>query len=165
VNRLAKRWTEKEVELLKELVEKGYSVQQILETGKFPGRSYEALDIKIRRCGFCVVCGTNNVEAIYSPPLPTSETKGLKQLIALEWAVIDRLWNLEQGSNLWNKHRVQCFNALASHARTLSKLLKLAGVTTEEKEDLAKLLAKIAKKVRRVARQMRTEKWREFSNY
>jgi len=162
---LAKQWTDKEVELLKEFVEKGYSVQQILETGKFPDRSYRAVDMKIRRCGFCVICVTKNVDPIYSPPPPISENRSLKQLITLEWAVIDRLWNLAQGSNLWDKHRVQCFNALASHARTLSKLLKLAGVKTEEKEDLAKILANIAKKARRVARQMRSGKWRELSNY
>jgi len=137
-------------------------MQQIFDSGKLPGRNYNAIDKKIKQLG---ISAPNNVEAIYSPPPPTSEMRGLKQLITLEWAVIDRLWNLAQGSDLWDKHRVQCFNALASHARTLSKLLKLTGVTTEEKEDLAKLLAKIAKKAHRVTRQMGTEKWRKLLNY
>ena len=73
------------------------------------------------------------------------------KLIALEWKIIDELWVLAQESR-YDKQRSFYYQTLASHTNTLARLLKLAGVKGGDSQDLAKLLQKIAKKVRRMAR-------------
>lgn len=75
----------------------------------------------------------------------------LEKLIALEWKIIDELWALAQEAR-YDKQRSFYYQTLASHTNTLARLLKIAGVKTDESQDLAKLLQKITKKVRRMAR-------------
>jgi len=79
-------------------------------------------------------------------------TKSLQDLLKLESEIIDKLWALCQIDEMADKERVQYFNALASHAKTFAKLLKMAGVKGDESQDLAKLLQKIAKKAHKIAR-------------
>ena len=75
----------------------------------------------------------------------------LESLIAFEWKIIDELWDQVRKAK-YDKHRGVFYQNLASHANTLARLLKLAGVKTGESQDLARLLQKIAKKARRLAR-------------
>ena len=79
--------------------------------------------------------------------------KSLQDLMILESEIIDRLWALCQVEGMTDRERVQYFNVLASHAKTLAKLLKLAGVKGDETQDLAKMLQKIAMKARRIVRE------------
>lgn len=44
-----KRWTEEENKLLREMVESKLSVQQIFDSGKLPGRSYEAIRMQKKK--------------------------------------------------------------------------------------------------------------------
>lgn len=69
----------------------------------------------------------------------------------MEWKIIDELWDQVRRAK-YDKHRSVFYQNLASHTNTLAKLLKLAGVKTGESQDLAKLLQKITKKARRLAR-------------
>jgi len=80
-----------------------------------------------------------------------SSEDSLEGLIAFEWKVIDELW-VQVHKARYDKHRGVFYQNLASHANTLARLLKLAGVKTGDSQDLAKLLQKIAKKARRLAR-------------
>jgi len=75
----------------------------------------------------------------------------LEKLIDLEWRIIDELWALAQEAR-YDRQRSFYYQTLASHTNTLAKLLKIAGVKVGESQDLAKLLQKIAKKVRRLAK-------------
>lgn len=76
---------------------------------------------------------------------------GLPELVAIEWELIERLKQLAY-STQDEKARVQYFLSLSSHARTLAYLLGQCGAGADEKEDLAKLLAEISKKARRILR-------------
>ena len=75
----------------------------------------------------------------------------LERLIVLEWRIIDELWRQVPKAK-YDKHRSVLYQNLASHTNTLAKLLKLAGVKGGDSQDLAKLLQKITKKFRRMAR-------------
>lgn len=44
-----KRWTEAEIELLKKMVEQGVSLDDIIKSGKFEGRTPRALEKQIRK--------------------------------------------------------------------------------------------------------------------
>ena len=63
----------------------------------------------------------------------------------MEWDIIDELRD-EAKKAKHEKHRAQYYLALSSHARTLSALIRDAGVITEDAQDLAVLLKDIAKK-------------------
>mgnify|MGYP001107467011 CR=1 FL=1 len=74
-----------------------------------------------------------------------------EKLIALEWKIIDELWALAQESR-YDKQRSFYYQTLASHTNTLARLLKIVGVKVGDSQDLAKLLQKIVKKARRLAK-------------
>jgi hypothetical protein len=87
-------------------------------------------------------------------PPTNSATRGksLQDLMLLESEIIDKLWAVCQVEGMADRERVQYFNVLSSHAKTLAKLLKLAGVKGDESQDLAKMLQQIATQARRIAR-------------
>lgn len=92
-----------------------------------------------------------------SIPLPIykgglSANTDIEKLIVLEWKIIDKLWELAKDAE-YDKHRGVYYQNLSSHARTLALLLKLTGAT-EQTEDLAKLLAQIAKKTKKFVKDM-----------
>jgi hypothetical protein len=92
-----------------------------------------------------------------SPPINRGDRSAaarggsLQKLIAMEWEVIDEVWGLAKAAG-YDKHRGLYYQSLASHARTLMQLLKMAGATGEEGDDLARLLQKMTKKVRKFLR-------------
>ena len=47
-----KRWTEAENKLLQEMDKKGMSAQEIFKSGKFPNRTYYAIERQLKRLGF-----------------------------------------------------------------------------------------------------------------
>jgi len=49
-----KRWSPLEIRMLQEMVEQGSSADQIFKSGKFPGRTYRAIDMEIRRLSVVV---------------------------------------------------------------------------------------------------------------
>ncbi len=81
-----------------------------------------------------------------------SEKRGIKELIKIEWRIIDKLLELAEKAT-YEKHRSLYYQSLASHIRTLSNLLKTHG-KSEEIEDLAKLLQEIRKKAKRLAKRL-----------
>jgi len=92
-------------------------------------------------------------QPIYRGDRAHSKSRGVKDLIKIEWAIIDKLLALTENAS-YEKHRSLYYQTLASHIRTLSKLLKMHGQSVES-EDLAKLLAEIRKEAKRIARRLR----------
>ena len=80
----------------------------------------------------------------------------IEKLIALEWNVIRRLWELAQKAE-YDKHRGVYYQNLASHARTLALLLRVAGVSEDQGGDLARLLQRMEKKAKKFVRVMNRE--------
>jgi len=87
-------------------------------------------------------------EPIYSPPASRAEERGIMDLIKIEWEIIDDLQKKAKEC-VYDKHRAQYYIALSSHARTLSQLIRAAGVKTKDTQDLALLLKDVTKKVRK----------------
>jgi len=79
----------------------------------------------------------------------SAKKRGVKELIEIEWKIIDKLLDLAEKAS-YEKHRSLYYQSLASHVRTLSNLLKMHGQSVEA-EDLAKLLQEIRKKAKRLA--------------
>ena len=86
-------------------------------------------------------------EPIYSPPASHAKERGITDLINLEWEFIDEL-HKKAKECVYDKHRTQYYLSLSSHARTLSQLIRAAGVKTKDTQDLA-LLLKTIKKARK----------------
>ena len=87
-----------------------------------------------------------------------AQARSLKDLIQMEWRIMDELWALAKRAE-YEKHRSVYYQTLASHARTLMLLLKATGETGKETEDLAKILQKMTKKVKKFLRD--EEAWRK----
>jgi len=69
--------------------------------------------------------------------------RGIKELINIEWAEIDRcLRELEKGGRS-EKLRIRWSRLLASHVKRLDTLMWKAGLGKLEEESLAKLLEKV----------------------
>jgi hypothetical protein len=47
-----KRWTQEENRLLREMLNKGMTAEQIYESGKFPDRTFMAIQNQMKRLGF-----------------------------------------------------------------------------------------------------------------
>lgn len=94
-----------------------------------------------------------------TPPINRGQRRAksdIEKLIALEWNVIRKLWKLAQKAE-YDKHRGVYYQNLASHARTLALLLRVAGVSEDQSGDLARLLQRIEKKAKKFVRVMNHE--------
>lgn len=64
-------WSDLEVDALRQLADKGYSVKQIVESGVMPGRSYAAMHRKASMCKISL-----------SGPKPVLDMKKLKEMLS-----------------------------------------------------------------------------------
>lgn len=79
----------------------------------------------------------------------SSRNRNIKDLIAIEWAEIDRcLEQLEKARS--EKLRIRWSRLLATHIERLDKMLWKAGVGKLDENDLAKLLTKIPERCRKI---------------
>jgi hypothetical protein len=81
------------------------------------------------------------------------QTRTAKELIELEWKVIDKLIHMAEIAKTDNK-RAFYYQTLTGHIRTLAMLLKLHG-QPDQSQDLAKLLSDINKQAKRLAKRLR----------
>ena len=81
------------------------------------------------------------------------QTRTAKELIEIEWKVIDKLIRIAEISKNDNK-RAFYYQTLTGHIRTLSALLKLFG-QPDQSQDLAKLLSEINKQAKRIAKRLK----------
>jgi hypothetical protein len=72
------RWTEEENKTLRQLVEQGLDAQQIHETGKLPGRTYEAIRKQLNMEALAAAKGSSTVEAVEPAPDALSMEKVVK---------------------------------------------------------------------------------------
>jgi len=83
----------------------------------------------------------------------SEQKRTAKELIEIEWKVIDKLVHIAEISK--NDHkRAFYYQTLTGHIRTLSVLLKLWG-ETDQKQDLAKLLSEIHKRAKILAKRLK----------
>ncbi len=95
--------------------------------------------------------GPEIVDPIKRGGVSTSERgRAAKELIEIEWKVIDRLITMADATSNENK-RSFYYQTMTGHIRTLSVLLKLWG-EANQKEDLAKLLSEIQKRATSLAK-------------
>ena len=89
-------------------------------------------------------------EGIYTPSPEGEEDKRptIAKLIEIEWTLIKEMLKAALNAQ-YDKHRIQYFNALSSHARTLAWLLQQAPASREDKEDLARIIQEIRKGARK----------------
>jgi hypothetical protein len=79
--------------------------------------------------------------------------RGPKNLIEVEWKLIDELLNMAQNARN-DRLRAFYYQTLASHIRTLSTLLKLHG-TQDQTQDLATLLSEIKTRAQKLAKRLK----------
>lgn len=79
----------------------------------------------------------------------SSHNRNLKDLIAIEWAEIDRcLEQLKESRS--EKLKIRWSRLLATHIKRLDKMLWKAGVGKLDENDLAILLTKIPERYRKI---------------
>ena len=79
----------------------------------------------------------------------SSHNRNIKDLIAIEWAEIDRcLQQLKESRS--EKLKIRWSRLLATHIERLDKMLWKAGVGKLDENDLAKLLTKIPERYRKI---------------
>jgi len=83
----------------------------------------------------------------------TEQTRTAKELIEIEWNVIDKLIHMAENSRNDNK-RAFYYQTLTGHIRTLSVLLKLFG-QSDQSQDLAKLLSEINTQATKLAKRLK----------
>jgi hypothetical protein len=92
----------------------------------------------------------------------SEQKRTAKELIEIEWKVIDKLVHIAEISKNDNK-RAFYYQTLTGHIRTLSVLLKLWG-DTDQKQDLAKLLSEIHKRAQTIAKRLKQNDERRTAN-
>lgn len=90
------RWTEEENRALRELVEQGLGAQQIHETGKLPGRTYEAIRKQLNMEALAAAKGSTTVETI--EPAPDALT--LEKVVKLFTTTLDKICQTEKVDKL-----------------------------------------------------------------
>jgi hypothetical protein len=83
----------------------------------------------------------------------SEQKRTAKELIEIEWKVIDKLVHIAEISKNDNK-RAFYYQTLASHVRTLSMLLKMHA-QPDNSQDLAKLLSEINAEATKLAKRLR----------
>lgn len=92
--------------------------------------------------------GENKHKEEPTPPPPGGIERGIKELIQIEWSIMDELQKKAKEC-AEERHRAQHYLALSSHARTLAWLIQAAGIKTGDAQDLAVMLKEIAKKAKK----------------
>ncbi|MEM3458995.1 MAG: hypothetical protein QXN36_00190 [Candidatus Bathyarchaeia archaeon] len=82
-----------------------------------------------------------------------TEKKNAKDLIEIEWTIINKLLKMAENTHSENK-RAFYYQTLAGHIRTLSALLKLHG-QPDQTADLAKLLSQIQTQAKTLAKRLK----------
>ncbi len=90
------RWTEEENKTLRALVEQGLGAQQIHETGKLPGRTYEAIRKQLNMEALAAAKGSTTVETI--EPAPDALT--LEKVVKLFTTTLDKICQTEKVDKL-----------------------------------------------------------------
>jgi len=70
-----KRWTRDEIQLLREMIQKGTSAQEILESGRLPGRTYRSIDTEVKRLSFAPQ------KIFNAPQISEAEIVGLETIV------------------------------------------------------------------------------------
>lgn len=83
----------------------------------------------------------------------TEQTRSARDLIEIEWKVIEKLIHIAEIAKNDNK-RAFYYQTLTGHIRTLSALLKLFG-QPDQSQDLAQLLSEINKQAKRIAKRLK----------
>jgi len=98
-------------------------------------------------------------EGIYTPSPEGEEDKrpSIAKLIEIEWTLIKEMLKAALNAR-YDKHRIQYFNALSSHTRTLAWLLQQSPASREDKEDLARVIQRIREGARKVVRGLKRVK-------
>jgi len=153
---MLQRWTNEETEKLKEMLGEGKSYNEIAETLR---RTNNAARKKAQQLGLRKSQNSHKVTTpLYKGGLELEENKtqnkSPKDLIELEWQIINRLKSLTESTRN-EKQRGFYYQTLASHIRTLSNLIKNHG-EPKETQDLAKLLEEIQKRAKRLLRRLTT---------
>jgi 5-bromo-4-chloroindolyl phosphate hydrolysis protein len=93
------------------------------------------------------------VQSIYKGGGSQTESKTAKDLIEIEWKLIDKLLKMAETTR-YDKQKAFYYQTLASHIRTLSALLKLHG-QPDQTQDLAKLLSQIQTQAKTLAKRLK----------
>lgn len=73
-----KRWTEEENKLLQEMVQQGMTVQQIFDSGKFPSRTFMAIQNQLKGSS---AHSTSQIKILLTSQISEAEIVGLESIV------------------------------------------------------------------------------------
>ena len=136
-----RRWTREEIALLKEMIEKGMNADDIVKSGKLPGRAYEAIKIQIRRHGFVTQNGKTDVTQIR--PV---DVIGLEEVLKRFTDAFRNICDVKELSKLeLDRFRI-IFSAAKDYAPLLTQYERLKTVE-EEIADLKRIVEEVKTQV------------------
>jgi len=109
-----KRWSQLEITMLREMVEQGLSTEQIFKSGKFPGRTYRAIDMEIKRLSIVVPHRNSAV-----PQISEGQIVDLESFVKRYVDAFNKLCNLTD----YDKADLERFRLIHTYARDYPALL------------------------------------------
>jgi hypothetical protein len=88
---MVKRWTDAEIQLLMEMVKEGKSVDEIVQSGKFPNRTYKSIEHAVSRLTF----GSQKKKSL-GTQIREAEIVGLETIVARYVDAFNKICDLKE---------------------------------------------------------------------
>ena len=86
-----KRWTDEEIKLLMEMVKDGKTVEEIIQSGKLPGRTHRAIENAVTRITF-----ENQRKKSFGTQIREAEIVGLETIVARYVDAFNKICDLQK---------------------------------------------------------------------
>jgi len=132
-----KRWTDAEIQLLMKMVKENMTIEQIIKSGKFPGRTHKAIEHAVSRLNF----GTRKKKS-FGTQIREAEIVGLETIVARYIDAFNKICDLtEYDKTDLERFRI-IFQAAWKYRELFREYEKLEDLEARV-ESLEKLLAEV----------------------
>jgi len=132
-----KRWTDAEIQLLMQMVKEGKSVEQIVESGKFPNRTHRAIENAVSRLTF-----ENQRKKSFGTQIREAEIVGLETIVARYVDAFNKICDLKEYDKTDLERFRIIFQAAWKYRELFREYEKLEDLEARVKS-LEKLLAEV----------------------
>jgi len=132
-----KRWTDEEMKLLMEMARDGKTVEEIIQSGKFPGRTHRAIENAVTRITF-----ENQRKKSFGTQIREAEIVGLETIVARYVDAFNKICDLKEYDKADLERFRIIFQAAWKYRELFREYEKLEDLEARV-ESLEKLLAEI----------------------
>jgi len=136
-----KRWTKEEDKLLEDMVKQGLSVEEIVESGKFPDRTYEAIRMQIGRLPF-----VRQRQKIIVEQIAPVDVFSLEEVLRRFSSAFQKICDADEVSKLELERYRIVFSAARDYGPILASFERLKNVE-EEITNLRKMVEEVKAQV------------------